>query len=144
MSMLAGSSSVPAWVKGDVTVFVLPEQSKIDPVLDALRERDLITWLTCAQCGNNVARTSDRIEVNGKHEHTFINPMGVIYRIGCFGAAPGTIEVGQPSDEFAWFRGHLWRIAVCSRCTNHLGWSFTSDSAQFYGLVLENLREPGS
>jgi len=41
-----------------------------------------ITWLNCARCGKKVARSSDRIEVHDRHEHTFINPVGVIYRIG--------------------------------------------------------------
>jgi hypothetical protein len=82
-----------------------------------------------------------RIDVNGSHEHTFINPEGVIYRIGAFSAAAGAVDVGPPSTYFSWFAGHAWRLAICKRCTTHLGWSFRAEESVFVGLILERLRE---
>jgi hypothetical protein len=97
--------------------------------------------ILCATCDSPIARRSDILEVNGKHEHTFINPLGVIYRIRCFSAATGIDEVGEPSDEFTWFRGYCWRVAICRNCSNHIGWTFTSSSSQFYGLIAEQISE---
>ena len=125
--------------KGDVGVFVAPGKPSLRPVSDP--SPALITWLKCAQCGRRIARDADRIEVNDKHEHTFINPAGVIYKIGCFSSAPGVSEVGPASAEFAWFRGHLWRCVCCSDCETHLGWTFTSDAARFVGLILDQLSD---
>jgi hypothetical protein len=97
--------------------------------------------LVCAACGQAVTHPRLRIEVNGAHEHTFINPEGVIYRIGAFSAASGAVDVGPPSTYFSWFAGHAWRVAICKRCTVHLGWSFRAEGSRFVGLILERLRE---
>jgi hypothetical protein len=103
-----------------------------------------IVWLNCVQCGSKIARCNDRVQVNGKHEHSFINPAGVIYRIGCFTASPGALEVGQASSEFAWFRGYEWRCLCCAVCYVHLGWTFTQAAARFCGLILDRLCEDGA
>lgn len=126
--------------KGDAAVFVdrcaIAEQQR-----DALREAEPTKWLQCSYCNHNVTKTLDRIDVDGKHEHSFINPAGVIYRIGCFGAAVGVVEVGEASAEFTWFAGHAWCIALCGGCERHLGWSFHGGESRFYGLVLNQLKQ---
>lgn len=131
------------WVslKGDAEVFVNRSAVASTPHTDPLRALEPTRWLECLHCKQKVTRTSDRVEVDGKHRHSFINPVGVIYRIGCFGAAAGVLEVGEASDVFAWFAGHLWRVAICTGCEQHLGWGFHGAEAQFYGLVLAQLRE---
>jgi|NGEPerStandDraft_6_1074524.scaffolds.fasta_scaffold00425_18 hypothetical protein len=136
------ASLFPAWSKDNLGVFVSPEIVTAQSVTDELPADGCIQWLQCAHCKNKVARTTARIEVNGLHEHSFVNPMGVIYRISCFGSAPGALEVGVASDQFTWFQGYVWCVLICSGCTQHLGWSFTSRDARFCGLVLNQLKEP--
>src|SRR5690606_37015718 len=57
-------------------------------------------WLACAACGAFVALARDRASVNGAHSHSFINPAGLIFRVGCFSEAPGARSVGEESAHF--------------------------------------------
>ena len=83
--------------------------------------------LHCSQCHYPITRPADRIEVNAKHEHVFVNPHGYLYQIGCFARAPGCLTVGPPTDHFTWFPGYTWRIAICGRCSTLLGWAFQGE-----------------
>ncbi len=140
--MIHASVNTLAWLglKGDVNVYVAPG-AVVSADTDVLRAGDPDRWLQCLHCNQNITRKSDRIEVDGKHEHCFINPLGIMYRIGCFGATPGILAVGEASDEFTWFAGYVWRIALCRGCELHLGWTFHSGQAHFRGLVLNQLKE---
>jgi hypothetical protein len=97
--------------------------------------------LVCAACRYRVTGQSDRIAVKDQHEHTYVNPGGFVYHIGCFARAPGCTMVGGPSTELTWFAGYAWVIANCRGCSRHLGWQFLSDSSHFFGLVLDRLAE---
>ncbi len=100
--------------------------------------------ILCGFCGHAITNASSRVQVAGSHDHTFANPHGIVYKIGCFGSAPGCHGLGAESSEFAWFAGHSWTVQVCGRCGQHLGWSFRSAAQHFYGLILERLVEaPG-
>lgn len=94
----------------------------------------------CSACTHLITTEDQRCEIAGSHRHTFFNPAGIVYELGCFTRAPGCGLVGEPSADFSWFAGHLWRIAVCARCAAHLGWRFQSADATFYGLILANLQ----
>jgi hypothetical protein len=97
----------------------------------------------CAQCGHAVTSPRERIEVQGMHRHTFFNPYGIIYEIGCYRAATGCGYAGPASEEFSWFPGYRWEIAVCSACGSHLGWLYRAPGKDgFHGLILANLIEP--
>jgi hypothetical protein len=95
----------------------------------------------CAVCRAAIARTRDRIEVDGAHVHTFVNPSVVPYRIACYAEAPGTVGVGDESTFWAWFKGFAWRVAVCAQCLAHVGWSFRSVDRAFFGLIVERIVE---
>lgn len=96
--------------------------------------------LLCAACRHVITRPSERAEVQGGHRHTFANPHGLFFEIGCFRNAPGCANVGPLTTEFTWFRGYAWKVAVCGRCATHLGWKFASGSGGiFHGLVLDRL-----
>ena len=145
VSLAIGAACVPDnWVslKGDAAVFVNRSAVATPARADLLRVDEPTRWLECLHCKQKVTRTSDRVEVDGKHLHSFINPLGVIYRIGCFGSAVGVVEVGEASDDFTWFAGHVWRVAICLGCERHLGWGFHGGESQFYGLVLAQLKGP--
>ena len=51
--------------------------------------------LVCAQCRNLVTSRASAISMSGSHAHSFANPHGFEFRIGCFADAPGCREVGE-------------------------------------------------
>jgi hypothetical protein len=97
--------------------------------------------LRCKACGFAITTDRARIEIGGAHQHDFMNPAGVAFRIGCFSTARGCVGVGEESTEWAWFPHHAWRIALCGGCFTHLGWSFRGASSSFHGLILDKLIE---
>jgi hypothetical protein len=118
------------------------EQSDIltvEEVEDQTREEEE-EYILCRQCHHPVTRPADRIEKDGTHRHTFANPHGIVYEIGCFQSAFGCGYTGPATTEFTWFKGYSWRIAICRSCLAHLGWVFLSaGSDQFHGLILDRL-----
>jgi len=97
-------------------------------------------YIRCRQCRSVIASPEDRIIVQGSHQHTFANPHGIVFEIGCFSAVKGCGHVGPPSAEFSWFAGYSWRVAVCLICLTHLGWFFSSPAKEgFHGLILDRL-----
>lgn len=100
--------------------------------------------LVCAACGHVIAPADARTEVGGAHRHTFVNPQGHVFEIGCFAQAPGCASLGDASEFFSWFPGYAWRVGICRGCGVHLGWSFAvppGPAPDFHGLILERLRE---
>jgi hypothetical protein len=96
--------------------------------------------LLCRACGHVITSDDQRVQVSGSHHHTFFNPVGIVYELGCFAKATGCSVQGEASDEFPWFAGYLWRIVFCARCDSHLGWRFESADTTFYGLILSMLQ----
>jgi len=97
----------------------------------------------CAACGHEITTAGERITVQEAHEHTFVNPGGYVYRIGCFRRAWGCLQAGESTDAFSWFKGCPWRYAVCGECFAHLGWSYEAAGGLFFGLILDRLSPPG-
>jgi hypothetical protein len=97
--------------------------------------------ILCRNCGNRITTLDHIIAVHGQHTHTFTNPAGITYRIGCFSRAEGCLKYGEPTLEFTWFSGFGWNIAFCARCSSHLGWHYQSSGDQFFGLILTQLVE---
>ena len=115
-----------------------PEAVPADEVEEKAARR-----VVCRECLHAITREEDRTQVHGAHQHTFANPSGLVFTIGCFQAAEGCGAAGSPSDEFTWFKGYAWRVAVCTGCLAHLGWLFTTPSgAAFWGLILDHLIFP--
>ncbi len=97
--------------------------------------------LACAVCKAPITSEEEKVEVKGGHEHDFFNPYGIIFRIGCFGAAPGCRPTGSPTSDFSWFPGYRWNLAYCYSCQTHLGWAFSASNSGFWGLILNRLTE---
>ncbi len=95
----------------------------------------------CAHCGHLITMGRWRIGMEGGHEHRFFNPAGMVFDISCFKEAPGAAATGEPTDEFTWFKGCSWQVALCRDCSTHLGWQFTGDGAPpvFFGLISDRL-----
>ncbi len=97
--------------------------------------------VVCASCGHPVAKVADRIEMDGRHRHTCVNPASYVYRIGCYRRAAGCIGEGSWSDLYTWFAGTFWQLACCARCGIHLGWAFTGEREDFHGLIVDRIVE---
>ena len=96
----------------------------------------------CRRCRGEVTSARHADAVDGAHRHTFFNPAGILFEIGCYREAPGCTVHGAPTEEFSWFRGFAWRYAVCGACHQHLGWRFESAAGTaFFGLILNRLVE---
>jgi hypothetical protein len=95
--------------------------------------------LRCRRCRHDVTAGRLAIEVSGAHAHTFRNPAGWSFRLGCFADAPGAAVTGTATYAATWFTGYAWRFAHCSGCGTHLGWWFVGGSDAFAGLVLARL-----
>lgn len=119
------------------------EPPGLEPELDISNEEEAVTenLIICRLCNNIITKPSNILDVEGNHIHTFSNPEGVVYRIGCFKEAVGCIPVSEPTYDFTWFPGYRWSVVVCANCLNHLGWHYSSDSSSFFGLVLAYLTE---
>lgn len=100
-------------------------------------------WARCAACGARLAPERARLEVNGAHEHEFMNPAGLRFRVACFSAAPGCVAEGEPSAVWSWFPGWAWQIALCRGCSAHVGWSFAGSASTFHGLVCDRIVREG-
>ena len=97
---------------------------------------------TCAHCGAVITTRRDRVSRDGEHEHTFTNPAGLVFRIGCFRAASGCVPAGEDTAAYSWFPGFHWRYALCCGCASHLGWRYSRGSEEFYGLIVDQLIPP--
>ncbi len=99
--------------------------------------------IICKGCGHPITAAKFRTERNGKQLHTFFNPQGILFEIGCFVKAPGCMVQGAPTTEFSWFPGYAWHYAHCGNCLEHLGWQFLVADGQggFFGLILPKLIE---
>jgi len=95
----------------------------------------------CKACGKEITAEKQAISINSSFRHTFFNPAGIVFELGCYRRASGCSAVGIPSSEFSWFSGYLWSFAICSGCKTHLGWYFESESDGFWGLILNRLKE---
>jgi len=99
-------------------------------------------FILCKACNNKITYSKEKINVSGLHHHTFANPSGIIYDIGCYKTAPGCLRTGPFTDEFSWFKGYMWRVSICASCLAHLGWLFlSSNKNSFYGLIVDRLIE---
>ena len=100
-------------------------------------------YILCRQCHQAITKPAERIAMQGSHRHTFANPYGIIFEIGCFRNAKGCGYAGVASDDFSWFAGYSWRICFCTMCLTHLGWIFNLKGGHiFHGLILDRLIEP--
>lgn len=115
---------------------VVPEQ-----IEETERPGDTGDRYYCRLCGALITTGGESAEVDGGHVHTFVNPSGYIFRIGCFRSAPGCRTYGEPTSEYTWFAGRSWSLAVCGRCAAHLGWTYDRGATrEFFGLILDRLR----
>ncbi len=105
------------------------------------KELEQENYLRCCACRHKITKISQKAVVQGGFEHNFLNPVGKVFRIGCFHDAGGCFNSGTPSSEWSWFQRYSWQISICRRCKIHLGWYFNGvgNPDFFYGLILDAL-----
>jgi len=109
----------------------------------AARDPEAGKHILCRSCRRIITHPDERIEMQGAHEHTFANPHGIVFQIGCFRSANGCGYLGAPTTEFTWFRGFAWRVALCANCLINVGWLFAAPGGgRFHGLILDRLIFP--
>jgi hypothetical protein len=112
------------------------------------RERDEELPVRCARCGHALTTRKERIEVNGRHGHTFMNPSGVVFDIVCYRAVDGARTEGVPEKETSWFPGTAWVYAHCRGCGSQVGWGYVwidavhDDGQRFFGLIVDCIACP--
>jgi len=126
--------ALPSLLLFDRTHGAQPARGERMGVQDARKTR-----LYCAQCRHAITDQDERVAKQGSAEHTFANPYGMVFSIACFRKAPGCAASGAPTSQHTWFAGYAWRIAICARCSVHLGWAYTSAGDGFYGLIVDRL-----
>jgi hypothetical protein len=94
----------------------------------------------CSRCNHALTHDRERIDVDGAHAHTFVNPSGVVFRIVMFRAVDGAVVHGDPEKFTSWFAGTAWQFASCAQCAGHLGWAYVrvdepSAGERFFGLI---------
>ena len=104
------------------------------------KAEDVQDALYCKACGQSITAKDQAIAVNCSFRHTFFNPAGIVFELGCYKQASGGRSVGPPSSEFSWFPEYLWSFAICSGCQTHLGWYYDSGIERFWGLILNKLK----
>ena len=109
----------------------------------AARSPEEEEYIICRQCRQAITRPVERISIQGSHQHTFANPHGLVFEIGCFKDVTGCGYAGAATDEFSWFAGYSWRLCFCSMCLTHLGWIFSSPASDiFHALILDRIIQP--
>jgi len=110
------------------------------PDLEDESEESPLKWFLCAGCGAKIARLDNRTSVTGSHIHVRSNPVGLNFTIACFIEALGCSAAGSRSSYWSWFPGYEWQLALCRRCTSHLGWKFSGPDI-FWALVVDQIVE---
>ena len=64
----------------------------------AEKEPDREEYILCRHCHQLITTPSERIEVQGSHQHTFANPQGIVYQIGCFRSVQGCGSAGPATE----------------------------------------------
>lgn len=98
--------------------------------------------LYCNSCKIKITSNRFKIKINDFYEHTFPNPNGIVFHIGCFREAQSILRLGNPSTEWSWFPGFSWEVVACANCASHLGWYYESSAKSFFfGFILGRLSE---
>lgn len=127
-------------IKYNFFVIDSDQEGKRDSKTKNKEKEEKERYILCGHCKNKITLPLYRLEIHGSYEHTFLNPSGQVFHIGCFEKADGCISVGEFTQEWTWFYGFSWQASLCGQCLRHLGWYYSAKLGQsFFGLILDAL-----
>ncbi|CAO1432184.1 unnamed protein product [Diamesa tonsa] len=108
---------------------------------------NFMCFFLCKRCNNKISMYNDIFSMSkGNLAGNYCNPAGYIHETICFYKVieSSTRMVDRPSTDFSWFPGYAWQIALCSKCSTHVGWKFIAVSKNlkprtFFGLSGKSL-----
>ncbi|KAF9615274.1 hypothetical protein IFM89_022601 [Coptis chinensis] len=114
-----------------VSVPTRQEILEIDGVSYRLRrEIDLLECfdrVRCKTCQTVTAKRSDMLVMSTDGPlGAYANPQGYVHEIMTLYKANGLALIGRPVEDYSWFPGYAWTIAICATCESQLGWLFTA------------------
>ncbi|MCG8316111.1 MAG: cereblon family protein [Pseudomonadales bacterium] len=121
----------------------LGEEDPVAKILAAMREDhedEANEVIRCKHCNHIITLPSHLLTIDDKFIHEFSNPAGMTFEVQCYGEASGTTVSGKPTDYYSWFPGYLWQYCYCENCGKHIGWFFSKEDDQFYGLNIASLK----
>ena len=121
----------------------IADDDPVARILSAIQSDDIeetSSGILCGTCDHVITQPEELLTLNDKFIHSFTNPAGMRYEIQCYRHAPGVLVSGKPTDFFSWVPGFLWQYSYCQRCKSHLGWFFSNEEDQFYGLNIAMLQ----
>ncbi|EFN75562.1 protein cereblon [Harpegnathos saltator] len=102
----------------------------------------------CVQCETLIGRQSHMFPMNREGpQGTYVNPEGVIHETITFYHVQGVaLSSSSPSTNYSWFPGYAWTVAICKRCSQHVGWKFTATDSNlrpkvFWGVTRRSLKD---
>lgn len=119
-----------------------PKRAEHESARDESVTGEKAAWLLCRNCATRIAEVSAIIP-EGELPLVFANPHGMIFELLLLSRAQSLRLVGSATEEFTWFQGYAWRVALCSGCGIHLGWRFEAIKGNsppvFFGLLRREL-----
>ena len=128
-----------------VIPYYLRETPRLPPASPVLLDNDEAQksatqhGIYCASCDHLLSQHVSRLDCQGSHIHTRLNPAGVQFTFACFAGIEHVVIRGTPTLEHSWFHGYHWQLLFCQHCQNHLGWDFSSVSDCIYGLITNRI-----
>jgi hypothetical protein len=121
-----------------------PERPGATPAREQAVTRAEDRWLHCRPCGARIAPLSALLPSNTPL--VFANPSGMVFELVLLRDTCDLRLVGPATEEFTWFAGYAWRVALCHACATHLGWRFDAVGLErlprgFFGLLRRELVE---
>jgi len=99
----------------------------------------------CAACHTKITKEKHLCSIDSDSPfQSFINPNGFYFDVITFTECESVIDLPESTIEHTWFPGYAWRILGCSKCNQHLGWTFEAadkSPAKFYGLIRDRLMQ---
>lgn len=99
----------------------------------------------CVSCNTEITKDKFLCSISsGSPFQSFLNPNGFYFDVITFIECESVFDLQDATLEHTWFPGYAWNILGCSKCSQHLGWSFesaTKSPSKFYGLIRDRICE---
>jgi len=117
---------------------------RADPFIPATGGNGNKAYL-CLNCNLAITYSDRLLAVSGSKRHSYVNPAELTCEFLTFSSCPGGMTLGLPTEQYSWFSGYSWCLAVCGNCHNHLGWHYrrlseSEGPTEFWGILINQIR----